>query len=122
LDNDLSAPANLPRLWLGLRNRAPRPRFPNNFVAPAQVTILITDGAPYTIETVELFANDESLAVFENPNPGQRFVNPRNSRDSARFKFPWSNVSAGAYTITARGTTIDGHQVFADPITLIVRP
>ncbi len=114
LDNDLSAPNRLPPLSLGLRNP--------DYVAPGQVTILIRDGSPYTIESVELFANEQSLAVFENPNPGRRYVNPRNSLDTARFKFNWSDVPVGAHTITARGTTTDGHQVFADPISFIVRP
>ncbi len=114
LDNDLSAPNRLPPLSLGLRNP--------DYIAPGAVTILIRDGSPYTIETVELFANEQSLAVFDNPRPGRRFVNPRNSLDTARFKFKWSNVPLGAQTITARGTTTDGHTVFADPITFIVRP
>ena len=122
LDNDEPEPPGLPRLWLGQRNPDPEPGLSTSYRAPAEVIILISDGTPYTIETVELFANEESLAVFTNPNPGRRFVNPRNPRDAARFKFRWSNVPAGTYTITARGVTTDGLQVFADPMTVTVQP
>lgn len=122
LDDDQPLDAPLPRIWLGLQNRGPETDLLPNFRAPAQITILVTDGFPFTIDTVEIFANDESLVVLENPNPGRRFVNPRDPLDSARFKFAWSNVSAGIYTLTARGITTDGRQVFADPITVTVQP
>jgi len=122
VDNDEPLEAPLPRIWLGLHNPPLGPDLLPNYRAPAQVRILVTDSSPYTIDTVEIFANDESLVVLENPNPGRRYVNPRNSSDVARFKFAWSNVSAGTYTLTARGITTDGRQVFADPITVVVQP
>jgi len=122
LDNDPPETGPLPRIWLGLHNPRPGSGPVPLYVAPAQVTILVTDSAPYTVDTLEIFANDESLVVLENPNPGRRYVNPRNARDIARFKFRWSNVPAGTYTITARGVTTDGRNVFADPITVTVHP
>jgi hypothetical protein len=122
VDNDQPLDAPLPRIWLGLHSPEPETDFLPNYRAPAQITILVMDGSPYTIDTVEIFANDESLVVLENPNPGRRFVNPRDPLDSARFKFSWSNVPAGIYALTARGITTDGRQVFADPITVTVQP
>jgi len=120
--NDQPLEAPLPRIWLGLHNPPLGPGLLPNYRAPAQVRILVTDSSPYTIDTLEIFANDQSLVVLRNPNPGRRFVNPRDSSDVARFKFAWSSVPAGTYTITARGITTDGREVFADPITVIVRP
>lgn len=122
VDNDEPLEAPLPRIWLGLHNPPLGPGLLPNYRAPARVRILVSDSSPYTIDTVEIFANNESLVVLENPNPGRRYVNPRNSSDVARFKFAWSNVSAGTYTLTARGITTDGQQVFADPITVVVHP
>jgi hypothetical protein len=122
VDNDQPLEAPLPRIWLGLQDRTPDPGLLPTYRAPAQIRILVTDSSPYTIDTVEIFANDASLVVLENPNPGRRYVNPRDSSDSARFKFAWSDVSAGTYTLTARGLTTDGREVFADPITVIVHP
>jgi len=122
VDNDQPLDAPLPRIWLGLQSPERETDLVPNFRAPAQITILVMDGSPYTIDTVEIFANDESLVLLENPNPGRRFVNPRDPLDSARFKFAWSNVSAGIYALGARGITTDGRQVFADPITVTVQP
>ena len=120
VDDDQPLEAPLPRIWLGLQDRTPDPGLLPTYRAPAQIRILVTDSSPYTIDTVEIFADDESLVVLENLNPGRRYVNPRDPSDGARFKFAWSNVSAGTYTITARGVTTDGREVFADPITVIV--
>jgi hypothetical protein len=87
-----------------------------NFTAPASVSFRVLVADSNFVKTVQYYSGTTNIGTVSNTST----VLLTNITQSNPFGFTWSNVPAGAYTLTAVATDSLGHAATSAPVSISV--